>query len=490
MQIRRRKFQINVETFLKVWSLSFLLLVLVWFVIQYSLIGRGIGKATIFLDAIPVQVGLLAVVICLTAFFAFFTTRWINRPFDKLMQTAIEIGRGDFTLRVPPQKNKSMNQLAKLINYMVMEMDHLQKMNVSAIINEKNKTEIILRNIADGVLVLDPEGRIALMNQTAEKWLGSEEKYVLQKHFHECIKNKILAGLLYEALKEKPSVSAELVLKNVDSKQDRILTANAARVTNHEGRSIGVVTVLRDITKEKEADRIKTELVSMVAHELKSPLTSIFGFSELLLESAAQNKKAAEYARIIQGEANRLTDFINKFLNLSRLESGKIKIKMDPFDLKQVVEKTINLSKAQADKKDILMILQAPDPIPLAVGEPELIEQVLMNLISNAIKYSPKQSKVGIEVNPGEKEIWINIIDNGFGIPKEALPKIFEKFYRISEVKEDEETEGSGLGLALVKEIIEKHGGFIKVKSKLGVGSIFTFSLLKAEMLMKDNADG
>jgi PAS domain S-box-containing protein len=474
-----------------VWSLAFLLIVPAGYTARFLLSGIAIEKESFLLKtaAVPATVQIVIFVFCamaLAAVFALLATVWIDRPFDKLMKTAVEIGRGDFSLRVPLQKNRSMNRLARLINYMVVEMDHLQKMNVSAIINEKNKTETILRNIADGILVLDLEGRIALVNQTAEKWLGIDEQKILQKHFQECVKNRILVSLLHETLKEKTTSSAELVLKNVDSKHDRILTATAARVTNLEGRSIGVVTVIRDVTQEREAERIKTELVSMVAHELKSPLTSIFGFSELLMESAGQKQKALEYARVIQGEANRLTDFINKFLSLSRLESGKIKIKNEPFDLKLAIEKTINLSKAQADQKDIVMILQSPDPIPLVVGDPELIEQVLMNLISNAVKYSPKRSKIGIEVKPGDKEIWVDVIDNGFGIPKEALSKIFDKFFRVSEIKEDEGIEGSGLGLALVKEIVEKHGGFIKVKSRLGVGSIFTFSLLKADMLMKE----
>jgi two-component system, OmpR family, phosphate regulon sensor histidine kinase PhoR len=429
--------------------------------------------------------GILA---CLLLSYGF--TRWIDRPFNRLMEPAVEIGRGNFGLRVPPQKNRSMNRLAKLINYMAMEMDHLQKMNVSAIINEKNKTEIILRNIADGVLVLDAEGRIMLVNATAERWLRVEEANVLQKPFKECLHLRPLVSLLQEAFKDRPIASTELLLKQPDSKQDRVILATATRVTNQEGKSIGTVTVLRDVSKEKEADRIKTELVSMVAHELKSPLTSIYGFSELLIESESQNRKSAEYARVIQSEAIRLTDFVNKFLSLSRLESGKIAIKMDPFDLRPVIDKTIGLFKAQADPKNILMVVQAPDPIPLVVGDQELVDQVMVNLVSNAIKYSPRQSKIGIEVSTGSKDVIVNIIDNGFGIPKESLPKIFDKFYRVSESRGEEETEGSGLGLALVKEIIEKHGGFIRVKSKLGVGSVFTFSLLKAGMTLKPETGG
>jgi two-component system, OmpR family, phosphate regulon sensor histidine kinase PhoR len=423
--------------------------------------------------------------IVLSLLLAYAFTRWTDRPFDRLMETAVEIGRGNFGIRVPLHNNRSMNRLAKLINYMATEMDHLQKMNVHAIINEKNKTEIILRNIADGILVLDAEGRIMLVNTTAEKWLRIEEGGVLQKPFRDCLRSKPLISLLQGAMKDLPSASSEMILKQPDSRQDRLIQATATRVTNREGRTIGMVTVLRDVTKEREADRIKTELVSMVAHEIKSPLTSIYGFSELLIESELQNKKSAEYARVIQAEASRLTDFVNKFLSLSRLESGKIKIKMDPFDLRPVIDKTVSMFEAQAEQKAILIVIQAPDALPLVVGDQELVDQVLVNLMSNAVKYSPRQSKIGIELSVGPKEVWVNIIDNGYGIPRESLPRIFDKFYRVSDSGIEEETEGSGLGLALAKEIIEKHGGYIKVKSKLGVGSVFTFSLLKAGMTVK-----
>jgi two-component system, OmpR family, phosphate regulon sensor histidine kinase PhoR len=426
--------------------------------------------------------------LALSLILAYALTRWTDRPFDRLMETAVEIGRGNFGIRVPMHNNRSMNRLAKLINYMATEMDHLQKMNVHAIINEKNKTEIILRNIADGILVLDAEGRIMLVNATAEKWLRIEEAGVLQKPFRECLRSKPLVALIQGALKDSPSASSEMILKQADSRQDRLIQATATRVTNREGRTIGTVTVLRDVTKEREADRIKTELVSMVAHEIKSPLTSIYGFSELLIESELQNKKSAEYARVIQAEASRLTDFVNKFLSLSRLESGKIKIKMDPFDLRPVIEKTVSVFEAQAEQKAILIVIQAPDALPLVVGDQDLVDQVLVNLVSNAIKYSPRQSKIGIELSVGPKEVWVNIIDNGYGIPRESLPKIFDKFYRVSDSGIEEETEGSGLGLALAKEIIEKHGGYIKVKSKLGVGSVFTFSLLKAGITVKPAA--
>ncbi|MBW1870044.1 MAG: HAMP domain-containing histidine kinase [Deltaproteobacteria bacterium] len=204
----------------------------------------------------------------------------------------------------------------------------------------------------------------------------------------------------------------------------------------------GVVTIIRDVSKEKEADRIKTELVSMVAHELKSPLTSI---------------------------------------DLSRLEAGRTEIHKSPFDLRQLIDKIKETYSGQATKRQIEVTTHIPAELPFAFGDQDLIEQVLLNLFSNAVKYSPDNSKIGLEVKEEDAILTVNVIDNGYGIPKEALPRIFEKFFRVTESEGDDSIDGSGLGLSLAKEIVEQHDGTIKVTSRLGVGSVFSFTLPKAE---------
>jgi len=413
--------------------------------------------------------------------FSILLSLWIEHPHKKLIQTATEMARGHFDHRLPPQNNKTMDRLVKLFNYMAEEMDRLQKMDVSEIITEKNKTETILRHIADGVVVTDTQDRILVINSVAEKWFGLDERNVIQKAIRESIKNQPLISLLQEVKDGRLHSSAEFSFLVKATKMKKVFQAHAARVHNPEDKLIGVVTVIRDVTREKEADRIKTELVSMVAHELKSPLTSIYGFSELLLDSELNDPKANEYARVILTESTRLTDLINKFLDLSRLEAGRTEIKMNPFDLRQVVEKIVDVYKGQAVKKDIKVITEIPKKLPLAFGDPDMIEQVLLNLFSNAVKYSPKHSKVGIEAKVNKNEIVVSVIDNGYGIPKEALGHIFDKFYRVSDTEGSEETEGSGLGLTLAKEIIERHDGTVNVNSRLGIGSIFSFTIPQAK---------
>ncbi len=411
---------------------------------------------------------------------AIILAKWIDYPVNRLIKSARDIARGNFVLRIPPQKNSDMDRLGRLINYMAEEMSRLQRLDIGDIINEKNKTETILKNIADGVIVTDTQDCILVTNSVAEKWFGLTESETIYKPIRECIKNKPLISLLQEVKDNRLQSSVEFDFRVADTREKKVFQAHAARVHDQEDRLIGVVTVIRDVTKEKEIDRIKTELVSMVAHELKSPLTSIYGFSELLLDSKLNDSQAREYAKIILTESTRLTNLVNKFLDLSRLESGRTELQMNPFDLRYLVEKIIETYKGEAEKKDIKIITEIPDTLPLALGDQDMIEQVLLNLFSNAVKYSPNRSKIGIEAKDEDDKILVSVIDNGYGIPKESLPHVFDKFYRVVDSEGTEEVEGSGLGLALAKEIVERHGGTIKVNSRLGVGSVFSFTVPKA----------
>lgn len=480
-----RGFRLNQNLFIKLWISLFLFALIIGFI--WAVVFEKSDRVLRFFASIPPMswILLLCILFATVTLAAFVATLWIDLPFQKLMTIITEIGRGNFSLRVPEQNNPQMKRLGKLVNYMAEEMDHLQQINVSHIINEKNKTEIILRNIADGVLVTDPDDRILVINALVEKWFGLSEKDVLKKPVKDCIRNRNLLLMLKEIKDGKTHASAEFQTRSNESGLGKIFEAHALKVFSKDNKSIGVVTVIRDVTKERDADRVKTELVSMVAHELKSPLTSIYGFSELLLESPKENRQMKEYAQVIQSESKRLTDFINKFLDLTKLESGKVNIRMVSFDFRQVALQVAESFRSQLDRKDMRLIIEIPESIPMAFGDQNLVEQVLVNLISNAIKYSPQNSKAGIEVNVADKQLIVNIIDNGYGIPKEALSYIFNKFYRVPDMESGEEIEGSGLGLALVKEIVERHGGHVRVKSKLGVGSVFSFTLPVAEMAIK-----
>lgn len=415
-------------------------------------------------------------------FLCILASNWITKPIHDFSENALTISQGDLYGVIPPQKSDELNQLSNIINYMAHELARMQELNVGQIISDKIQTEAILRNIADGVIVTDRDKRILIVNKVAETWFGFKEKEIQSKKISQFLQIDTLIELIDDLQRGKSRLTTEFKYIPFDSNQEKIFQANASRVTNEDNELIGIVTAIRDVTREREIDRIKTELVSMVAHELKSPLTSIFGFSELLLESNLKDPQMREYAHIIMTESSRLTDLVNKFLDLTRLESGRTEIKMNPFDLHSVIDKMLESHIRQTENKSIKVIKEIPDDLPLVVGDQDMIEQVLLNLYSNAVKYSPKRSKVGLEAKQENGYIIVSIIDNGYGIPKESLSHIFDKFYRVSDTKMDGEVEGSGLGLTLAKEIIQHHGGEIKVQSRLGVGSVFSFTLQKANV--------
>jgi two-component system phosphate regulon sensor histidine kinase PhoR len=273
--------------------------------------------------------------------------------------------------------------------------------------------------------------------------------------------------------------TTEIVIKSTKTWRDIFLQAHAARVVNEQNELIGIVTILRDITREKEIDRMKTELVSMVAHELRSPLTSISGFSELLLDPTVNREQAEEYATIILKESNRLSELINKFLDISKIEAGKSQAKKAPMQIRDVVDKVLDVNLHQAEKKGIVVSVKVSPNLPLVLGDHDMLEQVVLNLFTNAVKYSPENTAIEIRLKERESEVMVEVEDNGYGISEKSQQRLFEKFYRVTDNEKVREITGTGLGLALVKEIVEIHGGSIAVTSRLGEGSIFSFTVPK-----------
>ena len=394
-----------------------------------------------------------------------------------ISEKVTSVARGDFTTVIPPQSNSHADKIGRIFNYMAGEMERVKKINLGHIINEKNKTDAIIEHIADGVIVTNLADRIIRVNHLAESWFGLDDKKDNNRLIDDVIKDKKLKNLLKDIKEGSPHGVCEFVFEPESQTAKRIFQAHSSRVTDDENKLVNIVTVIRDITRIKEADRVKNELVSMVAHELKSPLSSIYGFSELLMDSKIQDPQAAEYIKVILSEATRLTDLINRFLDISRLESGRTQINILPFKVKTVIVKAIDTFKNQLSKKKISVAVDIEKNLPYAIGDQDMIEQVLVNLLSNAIKYSPEKSKIGIEVKSDSQNISLSVIDNGFGIPNESIGRIFDKFYRVSDMETDNAQEGTGLGLALCQEIVNKHGGTITVKSKLGVGSVFNFRI-------------
>ena len=430
-----------------------------------------------------VYYGLFLLTLFLAATGAFYFSKKISRPLTHFIQTATEIARGNFSQEVAVESNDEIGRLARIFNYMTDQLRRIHEKNLHKIINEKNKTETILKNIADGVIVTDPLNRTLLVNTKAAKWFGLLGTDYVERPLDELINSRKLIKFIKEitASSGKKLQSIEVVVENADNPKPQVLQARAARMEDEETRElVGIVAILRDITREKEIDRMKTELVSMVAHELRSPLTCISGFSELLLDNGVTREQSEEYAQIILKESNRLSDLINKFLDISKIESGKSQMQKTPVDLKMLIEKVLDFNSQLAEKKKIRVDFDAALEVPIMNLDRDMMEQVILNLYSNAIKYSPELARVAIRLDDNDKDITIEVEDTGYGISENSLPHIFEKFYRVTDNDKVIDISGSGLGLALVKEIVEIHGGKIKVKSAVGKGSTFTLTLPKS----------
>lgn len=412
---------------------------------------------------------------------AYYFSKRISYPITHFIESAREIARGNFSHKISLQSNDEIGRLAKIFNYMTTELRRLDEMNLNKIINEKNKTETILRNIADGVIVTDPNSKILLINSVAERWFGITANAIKEHTFEELIGDRKLVNFIRDISSngKKDTQNIEIVLEPKEGRKEIVLQARSARIVGEKNELVGVVTILRDITREKEIDRLKTELVSMVAHELRSPLTCISGFSELLLDDTITRGQSEEYASIILKEASRLNDLINKFLDISKIESGRSQVRKTSVDLKMLVEKIVDFNGQLAEKKNISVELEVPPEISHIQADRDMMEQVFLNLFSNAVKYSPENASVRIRVRESNEDMIVEVEDTGFGISEQSLPHIFDKFYRITDNEKVVDITGSGLGLALVKEIVEIHGGYVEAKSRLGEGSTFLVSLPK-----------
>ncbi len=407
---------------------------------------------------------------------AYYVARRLVLPLRALERGAREIARGRFEHRIPVESADEIGNLARLFNYMTTELHRLNELNISRIITERNKNEAILRNLADGVIVTDLHGNVMALSSVAEQWLGVKEDEARGKPLGELWRNRQLLRLIRQIARnpEAKSLAVEIVDRPRSGWQLRTFECKAAPVLTAERERIGVVTIVRDVTREREVDRMKTELVSMVAHELRSPLTSIRGFSELLMDPDLDRDQVREFASIIHEETSRLSELVNKFLDISRLESGKLQPQKEDLDLAEVVTSVVGSHGSLAQEKNITVEWEHRDGLPTIRADRQMMTQLVLNLFSNAVKYSPAGSRVRLDVHKRGRELVLSVEDEGYGIPKKDLPHIFNKFYRASNVDSSENgAQGSGLGLALVQRIVQMHGGRIRVQSEVGKGTTF-----------------
>ena len=413
-----------------------------------------------------------------------------SRDLDVKLNTLAEVQK-DFLLDENNQAS-SLNRLGvpRNLEWKLRAVDDI----TSRLLARMSFINRVLSGMTEGVMVADTTNRIIFVNQNFSRLVEIEAKNLINQDFSEFFtQRKIFAsGELREAIEkvlagenfEKEFETAAphtryffLRLLPVTSADDA--TFNRLAITdgtNNAAVTIGILILLSDVTEQRELDRLKAETLQLVSHELRSPLTSIQGLSDVLRKFPVSADESQEMLDTIHSEAVRLNELINRFLDLKRLESGKQDLQISAVDVDRLLAQSVAAIKPLAAQKEIKLLHKTNVSLPILQADEQLLAQAVGNLLSNAVKYSPANSTVTIEAAKSGSELQIIVADNGFGIPKDALDRIFDKFYRLKRDMKSE-TVGTGLGLSFVKEVIEKHKGRVTVESREGVGSTFILHL-------------
>lgn len=354
-------------------------------------------------------------------------------------------------------------------------------------LDEKERVDAIIRSIGEGLVVVDGEGRIQFMNPAAEKLLGLDHAGAKGVPVPDLVKGQHTLAMAKGPLRDGDDhLTKEIEVKSSDVETQRVVQASTAIIENQDGKTVGMVSVLSDITKQKQLDEAKSKFVASVSHELRTPLLSIQESLALLLgkEVGEVTPEQEKFLSIAQRNIGRLSRLVNDLLDVAKLEAGKIELRPVSFELKDMVHHVVETVRSWAEGKGVAINeAYSKEPVPM-VADPDRLTQVVTNLLGNAIKFTPEGGKISVEIDPRqsapgtaeEPGVAVSVQDSGIGIPKQDQERIFEKFEQVS-LASPQGVSSTGLGLTIAKEIVELHGGRIWVDSEEGKGSRFTFAI-------------
>ncbi|WP_168122063.1 ATP-binding protein [Paenibacillus sp. HB172176] len=428
-------------------------------------VDQSIARLTAVLIA-----GLLILFVA-AALISYRIAQGLTKPLEKITRVAKRIKNMDYRARVEVTKQDEIGELGTAINAMA---DSLQ-VQMSRIKQNESQLESVLDNMINGIVMIDANGVILLMNRRAEDVLGFSARELVGRHFTDAKQQYELSQLIQEALDTKEHLKEETTFY---FPEERLLELNLVPVSAGPGGGFGgVLLVLQDVSAIRRLERMRSEFVANVSHELKTPIAAVKGFAETLLSGAVQDKETTNsFLQIIYDESDRLNRLIGDILELSKIESRRVPLLFSPVDLDAFVGKTIALLEPEAARKDIKLSRDVEQGLFIEADEDRL-RQIMMNLLSNGINYTGEGGKVSVSIHAaGEDYIRIEISDTGLGIPKKDLPRIFERFYRVDKAR-SRSSGGTGLGLSIVKHLVELHKGTITVSSSVGIGTTFTIEL-------------
>lgn len=401
---------------------------------------------------------------CIVILVGIFVSKTIVLPIDNLIKNAQKIASGESAelIKTSNKKRKRKNAEVDAITNVIAIMTNEIKQKLDNANMQKREIEAILLHMNDGVLAFDQKGKLMHINPAAKELLLLNK----EDNFYDIVKK----------LKIEIKMDTILYLDNWTSSEQRInigdKTINIffAPYKDENDFSSGIITVIQDITEHVKLDNMRKEFVADVSHELKTPITSIIGYADTLQDGEYDKKTTQKFLSVISSEGRRMSDLVSDLLTLSRYDNNKIKREVKEFDLGELTKKCQEKLEIEVQKKQQQIECYVTANVPPIKADKAGIERVILNVLSNAIKYTPNEGNIKIYVGFVYNDAYIKIIDNGLGIPKEDLARVFERFYRVDKAR-TREMGGTGLGLSIAKEIIEQNNGSIDIKSEYGKGT-------------------
>ncbi|MDD5095052.1 MAG: ATP-binding protein [Dehalococcoidia bacterium] len=390
-------------------------------------------------------------------------------PVKKLTHMAGKMAEGEFEQELPITSSDEVGELAKAFNHMAARIKEM----VGLLTAERDRMALILSNMGDGIFLVNCESRISIINQAAQEMLRITEEGVLGRSFIEAVRDYELNDLLQRCLKSGKQQTGMVEI----SQRKQFIGAIATPLPDKGG----CLLLLHDLTEIRRLEAVRRDFVANVSHELRTPIASLKALNETLQDGAIDDPAVAkDFLARMNTEVDRLAQMVQELGELSRIESGQMQIQKRPFDIAEVTRSAAARMETPAVRAGLTLSADIAPNLPQALGDRDRIEQVLINLLHNAIKFTPPGGRIDISARSEGNDIMVSVSDTGAGISTQDLPRIFERFYKVDKARSGG---GTGLGLAIAKHIIQAHGGEIWAQSAEGKGSIFSFRLPQASHL-------
>jgi PAS domain S-box-containing protein len=421
----------------------------------------------------------LIVSLVLSIFISYNFTRTIIKPAEKLTQSVRKIGQGHLAQKIDVNTDDEIGELSSEFNKMTERLRSYEQMNIHQLIAEKKKSETIVENIVDPIIVTDRQGALMLMNQAAAAVFDVHGPDWLGKPLRTVIGNQSWAEMLeLNGVQRYEEEKRDQLFAFVRNNATLYFRPRQAQIVDDQGNVQGVVTLLQDVTRFKDLDRMKSEFIATVSHELRTPLTSLSMGIDILSQGVvgAVNQHQKELLVAAKDDSERLRKLVKDLLDLSKLESGKYEMKKEFVDFRRLVAEAVRPLRLPFEEKQIQLEFDVPERFPALFADPHQLIWVVTNLLSNALRFTDPGGSVHLTAKEEKDKLLVTVSDTGHGIPREHQETVFEKFVQVKSPTET--TPGSvGLGLAIAREVVESHGGRIWLESTVGVGSTFFFTL-------------